>query len=318
MLSDLFDDDAGLILAATVFIATTTLVFGILAALRLRGAVRKRTADIGGKAVEAADHGRGGSLRDTSMRAVQRLIDHTTKHYSSLDESNMRVLRNRLVQAGIFDPRAVGFFFLVRAGLAIGGGFLFALLVPLLPQAFDAMFWPMVGLGGLFGYLVPSLALDRMIRRRRDEYRIGFPDFMDLMVVCADAGLAMEAALERIGRELGPSYPALSTNIHMTNLEIRAGRTLTEALEHFAARLGLEEVKSFATLIQQSSELGSSISDALRVYSEDMRHKRLSIAEEKAYALPAKLSFPLMVCVFPVLFVVILLPVFVRVKLGVY
>ena len=141
---------------------------------------------------------------------------------------------------------------------------------------------------------------------------------MDLLVVCADAGLAMEASLERVGRELGPSYPALSTNIHMTILEIRAGRTVIEALEHFAARLGLEEVKSFATLIQQSSELGSSITDALRVYSEDMRHKRLSIAEEKAYALPAKLSFPLMVCIFPVLFVVILLPVFVRVKLGIY
>jgi tight adherence protein C len=104
----------------------------------------------------------------------------------------------------------------------------------------------------------------------------------------------------------------------MANLEIRAGRTLTEALEHFAARLGLEEVKSFATLIQQSAELGSSITDALRVYSEDMRHKRLSIAEEKAYALPAKLSFPLMVCIFPVLFIVILLPVIVRVKLGVF
>jgi len=137
-------------------------------------------------------------------------------------------------------------------------------------------------------------------------------------VVCADAGLAMEAALERVGRELTPSYPALGTNIHLTNLEIRAGRTLTEALEHFAARLGLDEAKSFATLIQQSAELGSSITEALRVYSEDMRHKRLSNAEEKAYALPAKLSFPLMVCVFPVLFVVILLPVFVRIKLGVY
>jgi tight adherence protein C len=180
------------------------------------------------------------------------------------------------------------------------------------------MFWALVGVGGILGYLVPSLALDRIIARRRDEYRIGFPDFMDLLVVCADAGLAMEAALERVGRELTPSYPALGTNIHLTNLEIRAGRTLTEALEHFAARLGLDEAKSFATLIQQSAELGSSITEALRVYSEDMRHKRLSNAEEKAYALPAKLSFPLMVCVFPVLFVVILLPVFVRIKLGVY
>jgi len=316
-LFELFDDSTGLILAATIFIATATLVFGILAAIRLRGAVRKRTATIGREAVDVGDRNRG-SLRHNGMRAVQKLIDRTTRHYSSLDESNMRVLRNRLVQAGIFDPRAVGFFFLVRAVLAIGVGALMALMAPLMPEWFNTMFWLMVGLGGLVGYLVPSLMLDRIISRRRDEYRVGFPDFMDLLVVCADAGLAMEASLERVGRELGPSYPALSTNIHMTNLEIRAGRTLTEALEHFAARLGLEEVKSFATLIQQSAELGSSITDALRVYSEDMRHKRLSIAEEKAYALPAKLSFPLMVCIFPVLFIVILLPVIVRVKLGVF
>jgi tight adherence protein C len=93
---------------------------------------------------------------------------------------------------------------------------------------------------------------------------------------------------------------------------------LSEALEHFGDRLGLDEVRSFATLIQQSEELGSSITEALRVYSEDMRHKRLSAAEEKAYALPAKLSLPLMVCVFPVLFVVILLPVFVRFKMGAF
>ena len=137
-------------------------------------------------------------------------------------------------------------------------------------------------------------------------------------VVCADAGLGMSSALERVGRELGESYPNLSANIHMLNLEVRAGRSVTDALEHFGDRIGLEEVRSFATLIQQSNELGSSITDALRVYSEDMRHKRLSTAEEKAYALPAKLSVPLMTCVFPVLFVVILLPVFVRIKMGAY
>ncbi|SRR5579871_1223829 len=311
------EDGTSLVLAATVFIATTTLVFGVLASIRLRGLVRKRTATIRRESLDDGDRGHD-SLRDSSMKAVQRLIDRTTRHYSSLDESNMRILRDRLVQAGIFDPRAVGFFFLVRAVLAVGGGVLLALMAPLLPESLDTVFWPMVGLGGLLGYLGPSLALDRIIARRRDEYRAGFPDFMDLLVVCADAGLAMEASLERVGRELGPSYPALSANIHMTNLEIRAGRTLTEALEHFAARLGLEEVKSFATLIQQSAELGSSITDALRVYSDDMRHRRLSIAEEKAYALPAKLSFPLMVCIFPVLFVVILLPVIVRVKLGIF
>jgi tight adherence protein C len=318
-LFEILDENTGLVLAAVVFIAAATLVFGVMAAWRRHGAVRKRTAVIGREGLGAGDGGSGsGSLRDSGMKVVQRLIDHATKHYSSLDESSMKVLRRRLVEAGIFDPRAVGFFFIARSVLAIGIAFMFVLLAPLLPDSMNSMFWPMVGVGGLLGYLVPSIGLDRIISRRRSEYRIGFPDFMDLLVVCADAGLSMEAALERVGRELGPSYPALSTNIHMTNLEIRAGRSLTEALEHFAARLGLEEVRSFATLIQQSAELGSSITDALRVYSEDMRHKRLSIAEEKAYALPAKLSFPLMVCVFPVLFVVILLPVFVRIRLGVY
>src|SRR2546423_14129416 len=102
----------------------------------------------------------------------------------------------------------------------------------------------------------------------------------------------------------------------MANLEVRARRHMTEALEHLGDRLSLEEAQSFATLIQQSLELGSSISDALRVYSDDMRHKRLSRAEEKAYSLPAKLSLPMMVCIFPVIFVVILLPVFVRLYVG--
>ena len=102
------------------------------------------------------------------------------------------------------------------------------------------------------------------------------------------------------------------------SVEIRAGRTMGEALEHLADRLGVEEARSFATLIQQSTELGSSITEALRVYSDDMRHKRLSRAEEKAYSLPAKLAVPMMVCIFPVLFVVILLPVIVRLYLGNY
>jgi tight adherence protein C len=104
----------------------------------------------------------------------------------------------------------------------------------------------------------------------------------------------------------------------MANLEIRAGRTMSEALEHLGDRLGVEEARSFATLIQQSAELGSSITEALRVYSDDMRHKRLSRAEEKAYSLPAKLAVPMMVCIFPVIFVVILLPVVVRLALGNY
>ncbi|MGC2779763.1 MAG: type II secretion system F family protein [Bradyrhizobium sp.] len=310
-------DDPDFFVTVLVFMATGGLAFGAMMMARVRGAVRRRTADIVGDIEASSGQGRR-SLRMTSINAAQQLIDYTTRHYSTLDDNNMKMLRRRLVQAGIFDPRAVGFFFLTRAALAVGLGALVFLFMPLVAPQAAALFWPFVGLAGLAGYLGPSLVLDRMIKTRRQEYRAGFPDFMDLLVVCADAGLGMEGALERVGRELADSYPALSANIHMANLEIRAGRTLSEALEHFGDRLGLDEVRSFATLIQQSDELGSSITDALRVYSDDMRHKRLSTAEEKAYSLPAKLSVPLMICVFPVLFVVILLPVFVRIKMGAY
>ena len=306
---------ANLVVMALVFIPTALVAFFFMRAVRVRGTVRRRAAGI--RTEDLMSGGGSNSLRNSGMKAAQRLLDRTTKHYSSMDNKSMKALRQRLVQAGIFDARAVGFFFLTRGILAVVLGALAFVVVPTLTTK-AGLQWPAVGVAGLLGYLGPSLVLDRIVSRRRLEYRAGFPDMMDLLVVCADAGLGMSSAFERVGRELGESYPNLSANIHMANLEIRAGRTMSEALEHFGDRLGLVEVRSFATLIQQSAELGSSITDALRVYSEDMRHRRLSAAEEKAYALPSKLAIPLMVCVFPVLFVVILLPVFVRVKMGAY
>jgi tight adherence protein C len=310
-----YQDGTDLVVLGLVFIPTAMIAFFVMRAMRVRGTVKRRAAGIM-SGEELVSSGGSHSLRHSGMRAAQQLLERTTRHYSSMDDKNMKMLRQRLIQAGIFDARAVGFFFLLRVVLAVGlAGLAFA-LAPLMGYA--SLQWPLVGVMGIFGYLAPSLVLDRIVAKRRQEYRAGFPDMMDLLVVCADAGLGMAAAFERVGRELGESYPNLSANIHMTNLEVRAGRTMAEALEHFGDRLGLAEVRSFATLIQQSDELGSSITDALRVYSEDMRHKRLSTAEEKAYALPAKLSMPLMICVFPVLFVVILLPVFVRIKMGAY
>jgi tight adherence protein C len=307
--------DPTLAMAVMVFVAVTLAAFGVMAFVQSRGAFKRRTAAMAGLGGES---GSGQMSSRTGADAVQKLIERTTRHYLSIDSDNLKILRRRLVHAAIFDPRAVGAFFLLRALLAGGLGALAAFSLPMLVPRFEQFVWIFGGMGGLIGYVLPSLLLDKRIKIKREEYRSGFPDFMDLLVVCADAGLAMEGALERVGRELAASYPSLAANIHMTNLEIRAGRPLSDALEHFGDRLGLDEVRSFATLIQQSDELGSSITEALRVYSEDMRHKRLSTAEEKAYALPAKLSLPLMVCIFPVLFIVILLPVIVRIKMGAY
>jgi tight adherence protein C len=298
-------------LSVLIFLAAGIFAFALMVGVRAREAVRRRAARVG----LGDDAGSGGkrALRYSGLRAAQKLVEYTAKHYSSADTKDMKVLRARLVRAGIYDPRGPAVFFLSRIGLAVGTAATAFGVLPSFGFEGKISFWILMLASGLLGYLAPSIVVDRMIAKKRLEHRMGFPDFMDLLVVCADAGLAMEASLDRVAREIGEAYPSLSANIHMTNLEMRAGRTLTDSLEQFGDRLGLPEARSFATLIQQSEELGSSIGDALRVYSEDMRHKRLSRAEEKAYALPAKLAVPMMVCIFPTLFVVILLPVIVRV-----
>lgn len=310
-----FADRPDILLGILVFLATATLALVIMMLIRANSAVKRRATRV----LDAAEGAvAANSLRGSGLRAAQRLVEYTTRHYASASGDNLKVLRDRLVQAGIYDPRGVAYFFIGRTALAVGIAVFLLFVLPMFNQNTGSMFWLLVIAGGAAGYVGPSVYIDKRIAARKAEHRSGFPDFMDLLVVCADSGLSMEAALERVGREMGDSYPSLTANIHMTNLEIRAGRTLSDALERFAARVGLEEGRSFATLINQSLDLGSSITDALRVYSDDMRHKRLSLAEEKAYALPAKLALPMMVCIFPVLFVVILLPVFVRLKLGLY
>ena len=315
LMNDTLQDNYDLLMELFIFLTTGVIAFSVLAFVRTRSAVKRRASGI-------RDDGEPGpssrALRYSSLKAVTQLIEYTTKHYGTANDENMKVLRRRLIQAGIYDSRATAYFFIARTVLAIGIAAAIFVLLPIFYAKEGSIFWLVVIVGGIVGYVGPSVYIDKRISARKIEHRSGFPDFMDLLVVCADSGLSMEASLERVGRELGNSYPSLSANIHITNLEIRAGRTLKDGLERFADRLALEEARSFTTLINQSIDLGSSITDALRVYSDDMRHKRLSLAEEKAYALPAKLTIPMMVCIFPTLFVVILLPVFVRLHTGNY
>src|SRR6516162_2795002 len=316
-LNDLNPANSSILLELSIFFVIGATSFLILGFVQARTAVKERAARIVLDGRERAQNSKR-SLRYSSLKAVTQLIEYTTKHYSSTNDEKMKVLRRRLIQAGIYDPRAVGYFFFVRLTLAVGLAVAVFLAHPLIALRSTTAFWLFVIVAAIVGYVGPSVYIDRRITSRKLEHRAGFPDFMDLLVVCADAGLPMEAAFERIGREMGDSYPSLTANIHMTNLEIRAGRPLKDALERFADRLAIDEARAFAVLINQSVDLGSSITDALRVYSDDMRHKRLSLAEEKAYALPAKLAVPMMLCIFPVLFVVIMLPIFVRLYTGNY
>jgi tight adherence protein C len=306
-------DHGALIMAVLVFAAAAIPAFGVMGLVRTRSDVKRRAAGV--STAVAANGPR--SLRYASIQAAQWLVEYANRHFSGEAKDKGHVLRLQLIQAGFLDARAGAFYFLARTVAAVVLALVAAPLVPMVLPTWPNAFWPGVWLAGCLGYLIPKVYLDRRIAKRRQEHRAGFPDFMDLLVVCANAGLSMEAALDRVGRELGDSYPSLSSNIYMMTLELRAGRTIGEALDHLAERLGLEEARAFATLLQQSEELGSSLTDTLRVYSDDMRHKRMSLAEEKAYSLPAKLSVPLILCIFPVIIIVIMLPVYVRVKYGV-
>jgi tight adherence protein C len=223
------------------------------------------------------------------------------------------VLRAKLVQAGYYAPSAPAVFLALRVGLMV----LLGLTAFLAGIFFDAhmtqTYMYMVG-GAGFGYLAPGLALDRIVGQRRDEHRAGFPDFLDLMIVCCEAGLSMEASINRVCREMADAYPSLSANLYFATLEIRAGRTVNDAFANLAQRLGIEEAKTFATLLQQSAELGSSLIDSLRIYSDDMRNKRMMRAEERANQLPSKMVIPMMIFIFPILFMIMLFPAYMQYK----
>jgi tight adherence protein C len=233
--------------------------------------------------------------------------------YARTDPENVARLRLKLIQAGYMDPRAVGMFFLVRfAGLAVGIVFAVALVMWFGSEASSLNRWIFVGMAGILGYFLPGLVLTQKVRSKMREYRNGFPDFMDLMIVCSDAGMSMEAGIERVSKELQATYPSLAENLQLVSLELRAGRSLDDALKALSDRLSLDEVRSFATLLQQSKELGTSLAGALRVFSDEMRHKRMLLAEEKAHALPAKMSVPVTVCILPVVLMIAIIPVIVQ------
>jgi len=230
-----------------------------------------------------------------------------------IDPESERQLRLALVKAGFFSQNAVVNFTLARFAAIIGVPFL--LYIALENGGEWAPFHKMGILAGAFllAYYLPQAYLKRRQRLLQQKFRTAFPDFLDLMVVCVDAGLSLEAALERVTQELGSSEPELHANLGVMAGEMRAGRGTIEALQAFAERLGLEEANSLVLLLQQSVELGTDVAQALRTFSDEMRDKRFSLAEEKAHALPAKLVLPLGIFIFPVILIVVLTPLMIRI-----
>jgi len=209
-------------------------------------------------------------------------------------------LRRQLAMAGLYSPTA----FRVMTGakvifLAVGllGGYLLGTL-------FDQLLLG-ISLGGLVGYMLPILWLKMQISQHQKELDHGLPDALDLMVVCIEAGLTIDSAMQRVGQELALAHPRLSREMEITHMETRVGLSRAAALRNMAHRTGNAGIQSLIAMLIQAERFGTSIAQALRVHADSMRVARQQAAEELANKASVKLSFPLVLFIFPATFVVL-------------
>ncbi|MDU8913280.1 type II secretion system F family protein [Aestuariicoccus sp. MJ-SS9] len=219
-------------------------------------------------------------------------------------------LRMRLVQAGYFSRSAIWKFNLIRlcAAAVTFMAVQFGASATLESLSTIVILSAAMILSAIV-FVFSSAVLENIGKRRTREFKKLFPDFMDLLMVCVDAGLGIEAALDRVTREFLATTRDFGLQLSIINLEVRAGRPLHEALQNFSRRINLEEARTLAVLFKQSQELGASISKTLRVFAKEMRTMRLLRAEEKANALPVKMLFPMALFMFPVNLIIVLVPI---------
>jgi tight adherence protein C len=307
------DDALRLVFLAAVFFAVCLAVYGVSALWSSNSTVRRRMELDARAAQSSKPRAESLSYLDEATRASP-VMSPLLRRLVPTDMSRISMLRRRLVCAGYYRASAIGVYYAARIGLAVSFIVLFAVAAPIISTRIPDQIMPVLGLAGAaMSFYLPDIWISMRTRSLQMGYRESFPDALDLLVVSVEAGLSLDAAINRVGQEIGHAHPALSENFAIMALEMRAGGSRADALRNLAERMGIDEVRSMVTLLLQSEELGTSIADALRLYADDMRTMRMLRAETKAHALPVKLALPLGFFVFPTMLIVILLPVMIRI-----
>lgn len=224
------------------------------------------------------------------------------------------MLRTRFMHAGFRHPSAPVIFFTAKTALAVGLPLVLFFVLTTSGAKYSAntlLFWLLSA--AAIGYYLPNVLLNNLISRRQREVFESFPDALDLMTVCVEAGLAMDAALARVAAEIGLKSAVLSDELHLVTLELRAGSSKEKALRNLALRTGVEDVDALVAMLIQSERFGTSVADSLRVQSDQLRTKRRQRAEEMAAKIALKLLFPLIFFIFPSLLVVLMGPAFIQI-----
>ncbi|SCW36026.1 tight adherence protein C [Rhizobium mongolense subsp. loessense] len=247
-------------------------------------------------------------LGEAENRLIRRYFEITRR------DTNQNSTQNRLIRAGFFDASAVTIFQVVRALICIGvfvaAVWTFNRFVPEMSRI-ATLIIAMFAAGVTF--ILVNIYIDRRGGAKEREYRRLFPDFMDMLIVCLDAGMSIEAAANRVAREFVDKQQDFGLHLSIMMLEVRGGRRLRDALANLATRLRIDEARALSVLFRQSEELGTSVTQTLRVYSKEMRDLRIVRAEEKANALPIKMLLPLGAFLFPVSLIIVLVPIVIRV-----
>jgi tight adherence protein C len=307
------NDALSYLILALVFAAVVLGVIAIAPLFRRRVNLAQRLA-VGGPS-EAIVSGAPTLRTDSSASLWARLIAEVESRGLSLDDDKAPVLQERLALAGYSQPYAVRAFVLARTTLTLVLPFLaylFMLLTGTMPTGSN-FYLVLVGTAAL-GLYLPNVIVSGKADRRKTEILNGFPDALDLMLVCVEAGLGIDACFARVGQEIVNLHPRLAELFAGVSLELRAGRARAEALKNMARKSGVPEIQSFSTLVIQSDKLGASIGQALKVYAVEMREARRMRAEEKAHRLPVLLSVPLVCFLLPVMIGVLGLPAAIQLR----
>ena len=302
-----------LALLTGLFALVAALSYVIATAFALRQSTRRRL--VGDASSGAAISDAAGSLRPRdNAGAWIKLVNAVEKSGLPLIDTKDHLLRQRLIAAGFIEPAAPRVYTLIRLMMVIGLPLLMFVMLKLIgssPSLLRLYFTLMIA--AVAGLYLPTLFIRSKADRRQQALINAFPDALDLMLVCVEAGLGLEAAFARVGQEMTGSHPLLAEQLGSVVLELRAGRSREDALRRMADRAGADEIRAFSTLLIQSTTLGSSIAQTLRVYASEMRERRRMRAEEKAHRLPVLLSIPLVACMLPVMIGVLMLPAAIRV-----
>ncbi|WP_439545833.1 type II secretion system F family protein [Sandarakinorhabdus sp.] len=307
------DDLVNWIVLGLVFVAVVLVVMALAPLVLGRTDIKARLAAQGGSAV--ADSGPGSIRNDQSTTVWARLVQEVERRGMSLTDSTSDRLSEKLALAGFDQSYAPRAFTLARAVGTLG---LSSLLVLVFAATGN---WPSAGKlymmvigAALFGLYLPGIIVSSRAENRAKEILNGFPDTLDLVLVCLEAGLGIDAAFNRVGSEITTSHPLLARLFAQVSLELRAGRSREVALRMLARKSGVPEITAFTTLIIQSDRLGASVATALRIYASEMREQRRMRAEEKAHRIPVLLSVPLVCFMLPTMVAVLMLPAAIGMK----